>query len=136
MSFNAYLSFNGDCAEAFRYYEKHLGGKIDALITHRETPAAAQTPPDWQDKIIHASMSLNGTMLMGGDAPPQMYQPLAGFSVNIVLPTPEDAERVFKALSDGGKVNMPMAETFWAQRFGMATDRFGVPWMVNCFKPM
>lgn len=136
MSFNAYLSFNGNCAEAFRYYEKHLGGKIDALITHRETPAAAQTPPDWQDKIIHASISLNGTILMGGDVPPQMYQPPTGFSVNIVLPTPEEAERVFKALSDGGKVNMPMAETFWAQRFGMATDRFGVPWMVNCFKPM
>ncbi|WP_374632597.1 VOC family protein [Ferrovibrio sp.] len=136
MSFNAYLGFNGNCAEAFRYYEKHLGGRIDALLTHRDTPAAAQTPPEWQDKIIHASMTLNGTILMGGDAPPQMYQPPAGFSVNITTATPEEAERVFAALSDGGKVSVPIAETFWAQRFGMATDRFGVPWMVNCFKPM
>lgn len=134
MSFNAYLSFSGNCAEAFAFYAKTFNGKINAMMSHRETPAAEQTPPEWQDKIIHACMTLNGTDLMGGDVPPQMYQPMTGFSVNIVMPTAAEAERVFAALSDGGTVQMPMEETFWAERFGMATDRFGVPWMVNCFK--
>ncbi|WP_300304315.1 VOC family protein [Ferrovibrio sp.] len=135
MSFNAYLSFNGNCAEAFAFYETTLGGRIEAMLTHRETPASEQTPAEWQDKIIHACMTLNGTMIMGGDVPPQMYQPMTGFSVNVVMPTATEAERVFAALSTGGTVQMPMEETFWAERFGMATDRFGVPWMVNCFKP-
>lgn len=135
MSFNPYLSFDGNCAEAFGFYEKALGGKIEAMLTHGETPASADTPPEWQDKIIHACLSLNGTMIMGGDVPPQMYQPMTGFSVNVVMPTAAEAERVFSALSQDGTVQMPMAETFWAERFGMATDRFGVPWMVNCFRP-
>lgn len=91
---------------------------------------------DFQDKIMHASMSLGNTMLMGADAPPGRFQKAQGIVVSINVDTPQDADRVFKALSEGGSVQMPIAETFWAKRFGMATDKFGIPWMVNCSKPM
>lgn len=136
MAFNPYLSFNGSCAEAFAFYAAATGGSVVSLLTYRNSPAADQAPADWQDKVMHASMVLGDTVLMGGDAPPGQYQPPGGFSVNITVPTAAEAERVFAALGAGGSVMVPMAETFWAERFGMATDRFGIPWMINCMKPM
>lgn len=130
--FNAYLSFNGNCAEAFRFYEKVLGGKITALLPYGGTPAEAHMPPGMSDKIIHACMEYGGTLLMGGDPPPAVYKQPDGITVNINVTSPAEAERLYKALSEGGTIIMAMEKTFWAERYGMFRDRFGIPWMINC----
>jgi len=132
MQLITYLMFNGQCEAAFKFYEKCLGGKIDAMMTHAGTPAEAQTPPEWRDKILHARLSVGNAVLMASDAPPGHQEPAKGFSVNISVDDPAEAERVFKALSQNGQVRMPIAKTFWAERFGMLDDQFGTPWMVNC----
>jgi PhnB protein len=129
---NSYLTFNGDCKAAFEFYEKALGGKLEAMMTHAGTPAEAHMPPEWRDKILHARLAVGNSVLMGSDAPPDHYQKPQGFSVNIGITDPQEADRVFQALAEGGKLSMPIQQTFWARRFGMLTDRFGVPWMVNC----
>ncbi|MBP7065331.1 VOC family protein [Ferrovibrio sp.] len=133
MQTNPYLSFNGNCREAMTLYAEVLGGKVEAMMTHGETPMAAEFPPEQQDKIIHACVNLGETILMAGDAPGDQYQPPAGFSVNITLASVAEAERVFAALAEGAVVHMALAETFWAKRFAMFTDRYGTPWMINCF---
>lgn len=132
MQLNSYLTFNGDCKTAFEFYEKTFGGKLEAMMTHAGTPAESQMPPGWRDKILHARLMVGNSALMGSDAPPDRYQRPQGFYVNIGTTDPEEAERVFQALAADGKVTMPLQQTFWARRFGMLTDRFGVPWMVNC----
>ncbi len=132
MKFHAYLFFDGNCEEAFRYYNKVLGGEITAMLPHEGTPAEEQVPPEWKKKIMHACLEVDGDMLMASDVPPQNREARGGHSVSIQIDDPEEAERVFAALADGGVTTMPMGETFWAQRFGMCKDRFGTPWMVNC----
>ena len=134
MQLNPYLLFNGQCEAAFRYYEKVLGGKIVAMMPHEGTPAAAQVPPEWLKKIIHARLVVGDKVLMGSDAPPDRYQETKGFSVSIGVDTPAEAERIFHALSESGKVHMPMDKTFFAERFGMLADQFGIPWMIICEK--
>jgi PhnB protein len=131
MQFNSYLLFEGNCEEAFTTYAKIFGGKIEAMLTHEGTPAAAQAPPEWQKKILHARLSIGSAVLMASDAPPGRYSRPQGFSVNIGLTDVNEAERIYAALSENGAVSMPLAETFWAQRFAMFTDRFGTPWMIN-----
>ena len=135
MSLNPYLTFNGNCEAAFKFYERVLGGKIEAMMPHAGTPAEGHVPPEWNSKIMHARLNIDGDLLMGSDAPPQHQEPMKGFSVSLQVKEPKEAERVFKALSEGGTVKMPIEETFWAARFGMLVDRFGTPWMVNCDKP-
>jgi PhnB protein len=132
MKLNPYLIFNGNCAEAFTFYEQCLGGKIATMTKYSETPAAKQMPPDAQDKIIHALLVVDGHDLMGADAPPEHYEKMAGSSVCLNVDKPADAERIFQALAENGSVRMPMAKTFWAARFGMLVDRFGIPWLINC----
>ena len=132
MQLSPYLLFNGQCEEAFKFYAQCLGAKIIAMTPHAGTPAEQQTPPEWRDKILHARMELNGTALMGSDAPPQHYQVPKGFSVSLMLKDPAEADRIFAALAENGKVGMPIQKTFWATRFAMLTDRFGIPWMINC----
>ncbi len=134
MKLNTYLIFDGRCKEAFAFYQSALGGNIESMLNHRGTPMEAQTLPEWLDKIMHARLSVDGNILMGSDAPPDRYKTPHSFSVNIGVDNATDAERIFHALSDGGKVHMPLGETFWALRFGMFTDKFGVPWMINCEK--
>ena len=136
MKINTYLGFDGNCAEAFRFYERVLGGSIDMMMTYGESPEADRVGPDQRDRIMHAHMSVNGQSLMGGDAPAGMHSKPAGFCVSINVDAETEAERVFADLSQGGQVQMPIGETFWAKRFGMCIDRFGTPWMVNCPKPM
>lgn len=136
MELNPYLSFDGNCAEAFKFYEKSLGGKIVAMMTYAETPMKDQMPAGSHGKIVHARLTLGDRVLMGADAPPGRYEPAKGMSVILGIDQPTEAERVFKALSENGTVQMPIEETFWARRFGMVVDRFGIPWMVNCEKPM
>lgn len=135
MQLNPYLHFDGKCEEAFRFYEKCLGGKIVAMMSHRGSPMEAQTPSEWLDKIMHARLVVGDAVLMGSDAPQQFYQPMQGFSVTLVIQDPAEAERVFRALAEGGTVRMDIQETFWARRFGMLVDRFGTPWMINCERP-
>jgi len=123
------------CEAAFRFYEQALGGRIAAMMTFADTPMAEQTPPEMQGKIIHARLLVGDKVLMGSDAPAGRVEKMQGFSVTPGINKPEEAERVFNALADGGTVTMPIQETFWARRFGMLVDRFGTPWMVNCEKP-
>jgi PhnB protein len=137
MMINTYLVFDGRCEEAFQTYAKVLNGAVKTLIRHGDTPAAQFVSPNWHSKVMHSEVALgNGGMLMGSDAPPDRYQPMGGFSVSIQVDQPAEAERIYNALAEGGKLTMPIQETFWAQRFGMVTDRFGTPWMINCMKPM
>jgi PhnB protein len=132
MQLIAYLTFNGQCEAAFKFYEKCLGGKIVAMMTHAGTPAEAQTPPEWRNKILHARLTVGDAVLMASDAPPGHQEPAKGFSVHIGTEDPAEADRVFNALAQNGTVRMPIAKTFWAERFGMLVDQFGTPWMVNC----
>jgi PhnB protein len=132
MHLNPYLLFNGDCAEAFKFYEETLGGKIEFMMTFNSSPAAEQAPPGWGDKIMHATLVIDDQRLMASDAPPGRYSKPQGISVSIGLNDRDKGERIFNALAEGGTTIMPFAKTFWAAGFGMCTDRFGIPWMVNC----
>jgi PhnB protein len=132
MQLNPYLLFNGQCEAAFKFYEKILGGEIEAMIPHEGTPAAEHVPPEWRKKILHARLSVGDEVLMGSDAPPDRYEAMKGFSVTLGIDDPAAAERIFHALAENGTVRMPIEKTFWALRFGMLVDQFGTPWMVNC----
>jgi PhnB protein len=136
MQLNPYLNFKGQCEAAFKFYEQCLGGKIMGMHTYAQTPLADKVPPDWRNKIIHASLVVGEKALMGSDAPPERYEQPKGFSVSLAYDNPAEAERVFRALSQNGTVQMPIQETFWALRFGMFVDQFGIPWMVSCEKPV
>jgi len=128
---NTYLFFDGTCADAMRFYERTLGGKL-ALMTHAESPMAAQTPPGSADRIMHARLDFDGGMLMASDwMAGQPYGGMKGFSLSLIYPTAAEARRMFDTLAQGGQVTMPMDKTFWAEAFGMLVDRFGTPWMVN-----
>jgi len=134
MQINPYLVFNGNCEEAFKFYEKCLSGKINALIPHAGTPAEGFVPAEWREKILHVHLTVGDQVLMGSDAPPDRFKTPQGFSVSLQIQDPAEGERVFNALSEGGKVSMPFQQTFWAYRFGMLVDRFDIPWIVNCDK--
>lgn len=127
-----YLHFNGDCETAFRYYERCLGGKIEAMLTHAGSPAEQHVAAEWRSKILHARLVVRDAVLMASDAPPGHYQKPQGFSVSIQISEPARADDIFRGLADGGTVVMPFGQTFWAARFGMLVDKFGIPWMVNC----
>src|SRR5262245_37931141 len=135
MQINPYLYFNGDCEAAFKFYAQCLGGKIEAMMPHAGTPAEGHVPAEWRSKILHARLTAGDAVLMASDAPPGHFAKPQGFSVSIQIKDPVEAERIFQALAEGGSVQMPFAETFWAVRFGMLMDRFGIPWMINCPKP-
>jgi PhnB protein len=130
-----YLNFDGNCAEAFRFYEGVLGGKIEVLLTHADSPVAAQVPPEWKDRVLHARLVVGDQVLLASDAPPEKYAPTRGIYAFAGLDTPEEAERIFAALAGGGTITMPFGPTFWASAFGMCVDRFGIGWMVNCSLP-
>ncbi len=132
MQINAYLNFDGNCRQAFEFYAKAIGGKIEIMQSHGDSPMASQTDPAWQDKIIHTRMIVGNTVLMGSDYPPKFKQKPQGFSVSLQVDSPEQADTLFNKLAEGGEIRMPIQQTFWAERFGMLVDQFGIPWMVNC----
>jgi PhnB protein len=136
MQVHPYLYFNGNCEEAFKFYEKCLRAKILMMMRHAGSPVESMGPPEWAEKILHASLKIDDTMLYASDAPPDRYHKPGGFSVSLEVKTTEEADRIFKELSAGGQVHMDIQETFWALRFAMFSDRFGIPWMINCNKPM
>lgn len=134
MRINPYLLFNGQCEAAFTFYQQILGGKIESIFRYEGTPAEGHVPAEWRNKVMHASLVIDGQPLMGSDAPPGSDNQPKGFSVSLDINDPAEAERIFNALAEKGSVTMPFAQTFWAYRFGMATDQFGIPWMINCEK--
>jgi PhnB protein len=134
MRISAYLGFDGDCGEAFRFYEQVLGGKIEVMTTYGDTPMKDQMPAESHGRVVHVRMAIGGDWLMGGDAPPGQYTRPAGTTINVQADTVADAERIYRALSEGGTVHMELQKTFWAARFAMFSDRFGTPWMINCEK--
>jgi PhnB protein len=129
----AYLSFDGNCAEAMRFYERTLGGRLEDLLRFADTPAADSVPEASRNRIMHAYLVLpDGSALMAGDAPTeQPFEPMRGVAMTLTFPNGAEAQRVFAALAEDGRVQMPMGPTFWAAQFGMLTDRFGTPWIVN-----
>ena len=135
MSLNPYLYFNGQCEEAFNFYEKCLGGTITFMMAWEGSPMAGQAPPGWAKKILHAGLASGDGVLEGCDAMPGEYTKPQSFCVMLRPKDAAEAERIFKALAEGGTVQIPIEETFWALRFGKVVDRFGMPWLVNCEKP-
>ena len=132
MQLNPYILFDGNCEEALKIYEQVLGGKIEFLSKYAGSPAAEMAPPDWGDKVLHATMKFDESYIMAADAPPGHYSKPQGISVSIGLKDRDRGERIFNALAEGGTIQMAFAKTFWASGFGMCVDRFGIPWMVNC----
>jgi PhnB protein len=132
MQINPYLFYNSNCEAALKFYEKVLGAKIEMMLRNEEAPESMPTPPDRKKMIMHARISINGEILMASDAPPDHFHKPQGFAVSLTVNDPTEAERKFKALSEGGSTGMPFGKTFFSKGFGMCTDQFGIPWMVNC----
>lgn len=133
MKVNPYLTFNGDCEEAFRAYARILDGRLSEFHRFAGTPGSEHVPAEAQNSVMHVSLEVGGDSIMGSDAP-GMYEKPQGISVSLHPKDPAHGESIFNALADGGTVIMPYEETFWAHRFGMLVDRFGIPWMVNVDK--
>ena len=132
MDVTPYLTFNGSCAAAFKFYEQTFRGKISFCQTFGDSPAKDSVPADWRDKVVHVRLEVGNKALMGSDAPGPHYQAPQGMSVAVNVPTFPEARRIFEALADDGSVTMPFAQTFWSPGFGMLVDRFGTPWMIGC----
>lgn len=132
MQINPYLSFNGQCEAALKFYERVLDGKISFMMTWGEMPGADQFPVESHKLIMHATLNVGDKVLMGADAPPERYQQPKGMSVSIHPKDIAEGERIFNALSENGTVQMPFERTFWSPGFGMCIDQFGIPWMINC----
>ena len=136
MNLNPYLFFDGNCKEAFSFYEQALGATIETVMTWGDGPMADEMPAADLDRVMHASLLIGGDRIMGSDEmPAENYAKPAGIRVVINADSAEEAERLFANLSEGANIDMPIEESFWAERFGMLTDKFGIPWMVNCDKP-
>ena len=134
---HAYLSFDGNAAEAMRFYERTLGGTMQMMMTMGEAPGAEQFPPGAAQRIMHAALAYGDGMLMASDTMPgQAYEGMKGFGVALTLKSVAEARRVFDAFAEGGTVSMPFEKTFWVEGFGMVTDRFGTPWLINGGKPL
>jgi PhnB protein len=133
MKATPYLFFNGNCADAMRFYERILGGKLEALMTYGESQQAEVPIKSGSDRIMHASLMLpDGSRIMASDdMSGEPYRGMSGFGVAIDASSNEDAKRIFDAFSEGGQVWMPMQKTFWAETFGMTADRFGVGWLIS-----
>jgi PhnB protein len=133
MQLNTYLNYGGNCAQAFKFYEQNLGGKITMLMTHGESPGPSNVPADWKTAVLHARINIGGTELFGADIPG--HQPMRSAYLSLTVSSAKEAERVYALLSDGGEIFMPIEETFFAERFAMLRDRFGTSWMILHPKP-
>jgi PhnB protein len=139
MKLVSYLFFKDNAAKAFDFYASALGGKVTMKVTMGEMPDAGPLPPEVRDLVAHVRLEVGDATLMGSDwcgPTPEPYPGIHGNAVSLTVDEPGEAERVFKALSEGAQVTMPITETSWALRFGMLTDRFGAKWMVNCNRPV
>jgi len=135
MKLNAFLNFGGNCEQALRFYEQHLGGRITMMMRRAEQGDQPVTWPGWEQSIQFATLDLGETQLMASDVPPDRFQPMRSVYLSLTVDSPAEAERVWKLLTDGGQIFMPLAETFFAVRFGQLRDRFGVSWMILARRP-
>ena len=131
MKLNPYLSFDGRCRGAFEFYAKALGGRIVFMQTIGESPMASGMPPEAHSRVMHVTLHIGDQVLQGADAPPGQYTKPDGFCVSVHFDEVADGARVFTALAENGKVQMPFQETFWAKGFGMLIDQFDTPWIIN-----
>jgi len=134
MKLNAYISFNGNCREALEFYAGALGGKVISMIPYSDAPPGMPFSPEMRDQIMHGRIEVDGDWLMGSDAPPDRYKAPHGISINVSAKDAAQAEQVYAKMSAGGQVFMALAETFWAERFAMFQDKYGIGWMINCEK--
>jgi PhnB protein len=137
MKLNPYLLFDGTCEQAFKFYVETLGAKVDALMRFDQSPKqqgapGCQMPTGFADKVLHGRIVIGGEVLMASDAPSGHYEKPQGIRLTLNVDKPAEAERLFNALAEGGTVTMPIAKTFFAERFGMVADKFGIPWMISC----
>jgi PhnB protein len=130
MQVQPYLSFEGRCDEAIEFYKKAIGAKVDMLMRFKECPDPSMVSPNNADKVMHAALRAGDTQLLMSDGRCTGSPNFNGIALALSTGSDADAERIFNALADGGKVNMPMAKTFFSSRFGMVADKFGVGWMV------
>jgi PhnB protein len=135
MRLNTFLNFGGNCEQAFRFYEQHLGGQISMLMRRAEQPDQPVTWPGWEQSIQYAMMRIGETELMGADVPPERFQPMRSVYLSLTVDSAAEAERIWALLSFGGQILMPMEETFFAIRFGQLRDKFGTSWMILALKP-
>ena len=126
------LGFDGRCEAAFRFYERCLNATIAGIFTWGGSPMAGDAPAGWEGKVFHATLKIGDTLIAGGDVHPDRYEQPKGFSVLLQMDDSEAAERVFQALAENGRIDMPLQQTFWATRFGVLLDQFGIPWTINC----
>ena len=129
------MNFGGNCEEAFRFYEQHLGGEITMLMRRTELPDPNEPWPGWENSIQYGSMNLGETQLTASDVPPKRFQPMRSVYLTLTLDGAAEAERIWALLSEGGQVFMAMGETFFATRFGQLRDKFGISWMILAPKP-
>lgn len=127
-----YLSFNGDCEAAFRFYEHRLGATTASMFPYGNSPMAGDVPSGWETKIMHGSITLGGITVLGADSPPGTYEQPKGFRIFLEADDPADTERLFHALAENATIEMPLQQTFWSLRFGVLTDQFGIPWTLSC----
>ena len=137
MKLNPYLLFDGNCEAACKFYEQALGAKMQSLMRYREAPkqpgaADCQVPAGFNDKVLHGRIAIGGELVMASDAPPGQYEKPHGIRMTLNFDQPAEADGVFHTLAEGGKVDMPIGKTFFAERFGMLVDKFGIPWMISC----
>ena len=135
MQLHTYLNYGGNCEQAFRFYEQHLGGKITMMMRHGDQPNTSGVSPEWKNAILHARINIGGTELLGADIPPDRFQPIRSAYLSLTVSSIEEAERIYALLSNGGQIFMPMEETFFAYRFAMLRDQFGTSWMLLHQKP-
>ena len=127
MKVDFYLNYAGNCADAFRFYEQHLGARIMMMMKHGDA-AESRVPPDWKNNVLHATLEIGGAVVRGADIPGA--EPMRSAYLTLTVDTIEEAERLYAVLSEGGQIFMQMQETFFAKRFAMLRDRFGTSWMV------
>ncbi|HUN61967.1 MAG TPA: VOC family protein [Candidatus Sulfotelmatobacter sp.] len=135
MKLHTYLNYGGNCEEAFRFYEQHLGGKVTFLMRHEESPASSNVPESWQKKVLFSRMTLGQTDIMGNDVPADRFQPMRSVYLSLTVDSIAEAERIHNLLADGGQIFMPLQETFFAFRFSMLRDKFGTSWMIIHERP-
>jgi PhnB protein len=130
MKLGTHITFNGQCQAAFTFYERCLGGKIVTMLTWGNSPSVDQVSKEWREKILHATMTVGDSVLMGADLPNAKVP--NGFFVMLTVNSPDEAEQIFRALAENGKIQMPLQKTFWSPSFGVVVDQFGIPWEIQC----
>ena len=132
MQVTPYLSFDGQCEAAFKFYERCFAGRLGSIFRYAGSPMADQVPPDWQNKVMHGSVAIADLVVMGADVSPERYEAPKGFSLSVQINSTSEAERIFHELARDGRIVMPLEKTFWADRFGVVVDPFGISWLINC----